>query len=701
MSETEKQETSAPERDAQPSASEGGQLRDASVQDDSQGRVSLSENAGGGAEAAGGASGAPDAPGRFGPEEGFHSKWAAAFDALAKIGPLYILAFICLMVWPDYWQKGTELFCPPEIRSVTAFLHCVQESSWLAPTALDNGAWALPQWPLFYIFTGLLALIPGLAEANYLIPLATALAAAIAALGAFFFTHAAGFGSRAAFASALVLLCAPIFAPMHHFFGPVTLAAGLMLFSLAFFCRGWRAERAYASLPLAFICAGLAGLAGGVLYIAVPFIGSFFYLIWQGRYRRGQALDAIIGFLLMLALIGAWIGAVVLGNYPDFYLPGLFKDSLSLAWPPQPLWFLAFILCLVGSMPWTLSVFGVSWIRVLKDSPKSFSSSRRENGSALMWISLVLACCLSLFTPHLPIMGISLAALAAPLIGKALIRLSPAGNRFFYFLASLFVILAGCLLLALHFEASQKIVFESLPITLPSYVLGELQELSAVAIIGGVLILAGILGFFFARRSRGGGGMLYASVVAIVICQIVLFMIAPRLHDNPALPLKTMSAIAAEVEKAQAAVPEPAASAPAPAPTGLPPAPPQPAIEPPAPPASALPDPTAPAAPALPVQPAPEAPAAQDQPAPGGAAQPPEEAPAPEPAAPAPELGRQGSEAGSPPPSLTIPKAEDLPPAEAPAARPEALEPPALPLPENPPAAPEAPDIQAPSPARI
>lgn len=664
MSETQKPETPAPEQNAQPSAESASQnaaeTADAGEQKAASAAVDLEKKADGqsdpnpgGADEEAGDSSPTASPGKdtdgqgssswippsseYGEPGGeprpepFNSKWAALFNGCAKIGPLYILLFICVMVWPDYFQKGAGIYCPPEIRSVTAYLHCIQDSSWLAPIALDNGSWSAPQWPLFYCFIGLLALIPGAAEANWLIPLASASSAAIAVLGAFFFTHAAGFGARAAFASALALLCAPIFAPLHHFFGPIALSAGLTLFSLAFFCRGWRARKAWISLPLAFICAALAGLSGGVLYIAVPLIGSLFFLIWQGKYRRGQSLDAITGFLLMLIIAGFWIGAVALGDYPDFYLSTLFADSVSFSWPPQPFWWLALAAGAIGLMPWTLSIFGVSWIRVLKDCGRSFKSSRGENSSALMWISLALACCLSLFIPHTPLNAIAIAALTAPLLGKALARLAPAGNRFFFGLASILTIAAGCVLLAVHFETSQRIILNLLPLKPPSFAADELQKLTGVPVIGGILILAGLLGFFFVKRDRGLGGMIYASIVTAAVGQVALLMIAPNLQNNPALPLKTMSAIAMEVERAKAA-----------------------------------PAPTAPQTPE--VSPAPEAPS-----------------PAQPDASAAPDVSAPES-APAPLPNLSIPPENQLPEQESAVPPAEALQPPREPAPAMPPA---------------
>lgn len=482
-------------------------------------------------------------------DEPFKSKWDEIFKGCAKIGPLYLLLFLCLMIWPDYWHAKQAAFCPPEFRSVTAYLHCIQDGSWIAPMALDNGHWAIPQWPLFYMFIGLLAYIPGLVEAGLLIPIACASSAAIALVGAYFFTHAAGFGATASFAAGLILFCAPIFAPLHHFFGPVTLASGLMLFSLAFFCRGWRANHSWISLPLAFIFAALAGLCGGVLYIAVPFIGSLFYLIWQGRYRRGQSLDAIAGFLLMLIIIGSWMIAISLGKYPENYMRLLVADSVRFSWPPQHYWYLAFIAGALGVLPWTLEIFGVSWFRVLKDSIKSFGASRRDNGSALMWIALVLACCFSLFIPHTPLAAITIACLLAPLFGKAFVRMPAAGNRFFFLLASIFTLLVGCLLLALHFDASS--IFNLLPVKPPAIAEIEIPKLAAIIYIGVTCILGGLGGLFFVRRARGGGGMIYASLVTVIIGQIALFMLAPDLQNNPRLPLKKLDAIVQEVEAAK------------------------------------------------------------------------------------------------------------------------------------------------------
>lgn len=488
---------------------------------------------------------AKDAPSSTTPHGG---SWSSIFNALAAMGPISIILAIACLAWHDFVNPANAVYCPAEVKSITAFLHSVAQSSWLTPMGLDNGAWTLAQWPAFYWGIGLLALIPGVDA--YLLPLAEALGGTLAVLGVWGLALAAGFGGRAAFAGAVILLCTPLFAPLPHFMGSAAFAAGCLLAALIFFCRGWKAGFSLFNLPLAFIFTALAGLAGGILHFTVPLLASILFLIWQGRLKRAQTWDALFGFILMLALIGGWLGWIMIGHGDEGYLPGLFDTALDISWPLHRLWWLPIALGLCGTLPWLLSVLGVSWGRVITQSATSLKQSRQDNASALVWISLVLALGISVFIPQFHPCAVAIACLAAPLLGKAILHLSSLGNRFFFLLASLLILAAGTAMLALHFDSTQNLLLGLLPLSLPSFAPPTLLSLSALPIVAAILIIGGLFGFFFVKRDRHTGGLLYGLLLVIIITQPCRLMLVPELAANPDLPLLSSSDIFSLTEQA-------------------------------------------------------------------------------------------------------------------------------------------------------
>lgn len=473
--------------------------------------------------------------------------WSALFNGFAKGGPLILLAAMICLAWHDFYRPDNTVYCPPEFRTITAFLHCVAQGSWLTPIGLDNGAWIAPQWPGFLWFVGLLAWIPELGASSLLLPVAEFCAAAIAVCAIWWLAHASKFGSRAAFAAGMMALCCPLFAPLPHFMGPGALAAGLMLLALLFFLKGWRKDYSLLFLPLGFIFTALAGLTGGLAHFITPLAASCCFLIWTGKFQRAQRLDALIGFICLLAIIGAWLGVIMIkGENPD-YLPGLF-GAYSPAWPPTRHWWFAIAAGFLGSLPWLLTIFGVSWVRVLGKSGEAVRNSRNSNGSAMIWTALAIMAVISIWTPNFHAAAVAICSLLLILLGKAFMRMPSAGNRFFFFLAALITTVAGLIICAMHFEFSQTWLLEITGLPVPDIARQALLHVSAFLFIGGILAIGGIIGFYFAKRFCHGGGLLYALLIAILLCQPGRLFVVPELAADPALPVRTFDAIKAEVE---------------------------------------------------------------------------------------------------------------------------------------------------------
>lgn len=473
--------------------------------------------------------------------------WGRLFNSFAGIGPIMLLVGLCALVWPDFLQEG--YYCPAEVKPISAFLHCITQNSWLMPTALENGSFSLPQWPGFFWLLAALAYVPGLINSGYLLPAASTVSTCLALLGAWGLAHASHAGARAAFAAGLVLFCAPLFTPLSHFVGAPPLAAALILISLAFFARGWQKNHAFISIPLGFVFAGLAGVTGGWLFLALPFAASLCFLIWRGTIKRAQALDALFGFILLLAIYGVWLGFIMLGNSGDNdYLSKLFANTWTFEHVLKRWW----VLCIpiVGTMPWILEIFGVSWLHVLGQSGKTLSESRKSNAFALIWISLVLAGCMTLVLPVPQYGAIMMVMLLTVLLGKAFVNMKPGGNRFFFLLASIAMILGGIALEAASFEASRNYLLNMVPVEIDPRVPQILSALSTLPIIGGVLILGGLFGFFFVRKYRGNGGLIYGSVITIIISNLFLFLLIPEIGNQPGSPIITMAEIQKQVDNA-------------------------------------------------------------------------------------------------------------------------------------------------------
>ncbi|MBD5553277.1 MAG: hypothetical protein HDQ44_02960 [Desulfovibrio sp.] len=524
------------------------------------GKVSLAKQDAAGGEPAAQKDDAPDAGQAAGaPAETAaqalqeHGRLNACFNAFSRIGPLFLLLVLCCMAWPIFWLPANGVYCPAEVRHLTAFLHCLADGSWLAPTGLAGNEFTAAQWPAFSWVIGLLALSPTLVESGYLLPATTFLCAFFAALGVWCLSHAAGFGFRAAFAAGLILLCSPLFAPLPHFLGPAALCAGFFLFALVFFCRGWRGNESWLSLPLAFICTALATLAGGFLPLVVLLVGSLCYLIWRGELRRAHRADAIFGFILMLVIFGCWLALLMLRHINDAYLGLLFANAWQWTLPIPLKWFLPLAAGLLGCLPWILMIFGVSWQRVLATAGKSLASSRHENASALIWISLALALCVAIFVPQFHPAAVIIACLVCVLLGKAAINLGPVGGRFFCYLAAIATIIAGAVILCLSFSGTRELVLNQLPALPVPDPVQMLEALAWLPAVGAILLAAGLIALIFARHFSGCGLLVYAILVVVILCQPCRLGLAPDLARMPDTPLLSFAAVEARVADALAA----------------------------------------------------------------------------------------------------------------------------------------------------
>lgn len=471
-------------------------------------------------------------------------KCLVLFNALSHVGPLALLVFLGLMVWGDYWfaMTGDALYCPPEATAISAFLNSGSPQNLLAPSGLSAGVLAA-QWPGLVWLASLLALIP--IPPALLWPLTGSLCAALALLATWQLAKFCRFGSKVAFASGLVLLCTPVFAPLGHFVGRGALAAACVVFALACFTRGWLKKSAWIALPLAFVATALGGLTGGPWCIILPLLASICFLIWIGRPGRASRGDAVFGFILLLCILGAWFGSVILTGENNGYLESLLGNVWVSPWPLAADWWLSAALILLGALPWTILVICVSWIRVGKESRQTLGASRRDNGSAMLWIALVAGWLLTFaISGSLHLAVVASVCILAVLLGKAFLNLPRAGHRLFFIICAIGLFCAGIFILALSFEFSQSLVLPLLPFQLPTGVAAELAGMPGLW-VAGALCLFGVIVICvqFLRGDQGGGPLVFCTMLCVFLSQPAMLMIAPDLGKSGGAQLRTLSAI--------------------------------------------------------------------------------------------------------------------------------------------------------------
>ena len=454
------------------------------------------------------------------------------FQRLAVVGPLALLVLLAVQLWPIFLTGGR--FCPAEWPSVLAALTSLQDGQWLCPSGPQGAQLPL----LFWLMGGLhhLLLLAGLPDL-ILFPVTSALCGALALLATWILSRATGNDRGSALAAGLMLLCSLLFPFFAHFMGPPPLATALTLLSLACLCRGWQSTSTSLLLPLGFVLAGLAGLTGGLAYVALPPLTSLVWLFWRLRLGRAQRLDAVLGFLFMLLVIAVWLLALIIFVEADTYLQSVVRQFWHWPLPLSGKWWLPLAAGVLGMGPWIVLIPFVSWTRVLRQAPHAVAASRHDAcGASFLWIALVLSAVLSLLAPGLSGSG-PLLCLLAILLGRALLRLSDLGSRIFYLVVALLFLHAGMALTACGFGVTLDwlVNFTSLKLT------PEQQEvvlqLSGLPVLGILGILCAVTVTRLVRRAWPGGALLVCTLLACLLAQPAHLLLSPQLGAQPSVPL--------------------------------------------------------------------------------------------------------------------------------------------------------------------
>lgn len=462
------------------------------------------------------------------------------FLTLSKIGPLALLVLLAVQIWPIFLTGGR--FCPAEWPSVLAALTSLGSGDWLCPTGPQGAQLPL----LFWLMGGLhhLLSLGGLPDL-LLFPVTSALCGALALLGVWTLSRAAGSEAQAALAGGLILLSSLLFPLLAHFMGPQVPATALTLFSLACLCRGWQKASSPLLLPVGFLLAGLAGLCGGLTYLALPPLTSLVWLLWRLRLGRAQRLDAVLGFLLMLLTVAVWLLALIILVKADSYLQSVVRHFWHWPFPLEGRWWLPLAAGLLGVGPWLALVPFVSWTRVLRQAPHDLAAGRHENcGSSFLWIALLLSAPLSLTAPGLSGSG-PLLCLLAILLGRALLRLTDLGSRIFFLVVALLFLHAGMALTACGFTVTLDWLVNFTSLTLTPEQREVVSQLSGLPVLGILGILCAVILARLVRRGWPGGALLICTLLACVLAQPAHLLLTLQLGAQPSVPLPSAAELQA------------------------------------------------------------------------------------------------------------------------------------------------------------
>ncbi len=434
------------------------------------------------------------------------------FQGLAKVAPLSLLIILAMVCWMPLLT--TDLLCPAEADNARVLL--AGQGLSLLPHA---GSHVL--MPVYGWLGSALASIP-LASPVQFLPLAGFAGAAVCLIGLCILAAALKMGRQVMFGAGLLLFCLPIFLGMANFVGPIPFACGISMIAMALLCRAWMKESDLVCMVLGNVLAVCATLSGGLYYGLVPVVTGFIFALWRGDIARLRKKDALAGFIVFVALHLLWLGALILFGdkaiTSDMVLASLigvpyaavFCDSIT-----------RIVLCF---LPFLLILLAVSWPKIFRNLAKDIKASRKENGSAYLWIALVLSFVFSCFAAHAFDIFLTLCLLAL-LTARALLKLSVFGVRSFFILTGVLLLGTTLGLLALLVPFFNELAVGICPqfaALVPAEVHADLERLWAGHTLISLLIalmplLSALVITHVAWRSRTAAAPLLTSIACIVV----------------------------------------------------------------------------------------------------------------------------------------------------------------------------------------
>ena len=475
---------------------------------------------------------------------------AKVFDALSYAGLPLLIVLAAAMTFLEVWQVR-DLWFSDEVRLADAFMN-LRNGDWLMLTL--NGIPYPDKPPLYFWFMEALCRIPGVTMPMVFF-LAVAVSHALFIGSIWLLARGTGHDRREAFASGLVALSCLYISGAACYPRMDLLFAAVVTLGMTCLYRGWIKSFAPFWLTAGFVLMGVATLIKSPLGIAFAVAASILFLFWRGTPGRLNGRDGLPGFLLMLLVVAAWLGALYLEGHQD-YLRDMLGTQLAGrvlegGHHAEPWWYYLAAIPVIWA-PWVLIILFVNWFAALRGIPGAWKSRRENGGSSWLWIWFFSgAAMLSCVQAKMAVYALPLLAPLAVLTGRSLLRLTPGRSRCFFSLVSAVLAVAGLALVLVDvFPMLRPYIGGFLP-PVPAMADPWLEALEGVMYMGGILVLLAVVLLFFTRLSLPGGALLVTAVGMVLLLQPYHFFVAPSM-DKLLSPRSQAVAMAEKVKEGYA-----------------------------------------------------------------------------------------------------------------------------------------------------
>lgn len=471
---------------------------------------------------------------------------AGLFNGLSRVGFPILLILAAAMTFLEVWQVR-DLWFSDEVRLADAFMN-LGNGDWLRLTM--NGLPYPDKPPLYFWFMEALTRIPGVT-----VPMVFFLAVAVSHVlfigSIWLLARGTGHDRREAFAAGLVALSCVYISGAACYPRMDLLFAAVVTLGMTCLYRGWIKSFAPFWLAAGFLLMGVATLIKSPLGIAFAVASSILFLFWRGTPGRLNGRDGLPGFLLMLLMILAWLGALYLGGHQD-YLKDMLGSQLAGrvlegGHHAQVWWYYLAAIPLIW-LPWILLIPVVNWFAALRGIPRAWKTRKTNGGSSWLWIWLVSGVAmLSCVQAKMAVYALPLLAPLAVLTGRSLLRLSPGRSRIFFSLASIVLAFAGLALVLIDVFPLLRPYVEGFIPAVPAVADPWLDQLEGTMYMGGILVLLAVVLLFFTRLALPGGALLVTALGMIVMLQPYQAFVAPSM--DKLLSPRAQAAVMAEKVK--------------------------------------------------------------------------------------------------------------------------------------------------------
>lgn len=470
------------------------------------------------------------------------------FDFCA-LWPLLPLTILLILQAVGSVVDMRALWYSDEIRHADVYNNVVNAGNWLI---LHLNGLPYPDKPaLYFWFLALVDAIP-FVDQPIVFMLGTAISALFTLWGTYALARITGNDRKVSFAAGLILLSTFYYVGVIHYARMDLLFTAVILASHICMYQGWRQENASLWRIAAFTLAAIATLIKGPIGLALPIITAFFFIVWQGKWRRLNARDGAFGFGLMLVILLAWVTAIWAVNGND-YLRTIFNDQIVKravdTWHHKQAWWHYFATFPAAWLPWTLLIFFLPWGRWLRNPIAPIIESRHAEryGTSYLWIAsitgLIFLSCLS---GKIVIYLLPLFPMLAILCAKIVLQLSARASRIFYALIALIFVLVGLVLIAIElFPIAKPFIeewgFASTVALIPMEIMVLINTIQGSAITGILLLLLALALLKWTNRGQARGALLTLAVFFTLLIQPLSLYIAPSL--DPVMSPKAQAEI--------------------------------------------------------------------------------------------------------------------------------------------------------------